>query len=47
MNADGSAPVRLTQQEGPDLSPDGQPLPVCTIGGTDQADDLTGPTATT
>jgi TolB protein len=42
MNADGTAPVRLTQEAGPDLSPDWQPLPVCTIAGTDQADDLTG-----
>ena len=42
VNADGTAPVRLTQEAGPDLSPDWQPLPVCTISGTDQADDLTG-----
>ena len=42
MNADGTAPVRLTQEAGPDLSPDWQPMPVCTINGTDQVDDLTG-----
>ena len=42
MNADGTGPVRLTQEAGPDLSPDWQPLPVCTIGGTDQTEDLTG-----
>ena len=28
MNADGTAPVRLTQEAGPDLSPHWQPLPV-------------------
>jgi len=28
MNADGTAPVRLTQEAGPDLSPDWQPVPV-------------------
>ena len=28
MNADGTAPVRLTQEAGPDLSPDWQPIPV-------------------
>ncbi len=33
MNADGSTPVRLTQEAGPDLSPDWQPVPVCTVGG--------------
>ena len=27
MNADGTAPVRLTQEAGPDLSPDWQPIP--------------------
>ena len=42
MNADGTAQVRLTQEAGPDLSPDWQPLPVCTVNGTDQADELTG-----
>ena len=42
MNADGSSPVRLTQEAGPDLSPDWQPVPVCTVNGTDQVDDLTG-----
>jgi Tol biopolymer transport system component len=42
MNADGSAPVRLTQAAGPDLSPDWQPLPLCTINGSQLADDLTG-----
>jgi Tol biopolymer transport system component len=42
VNADGSNPVRLTQQVGPDLSPDWQPIPVCTINGTAQADELTG-----
>jgi dipeptidyl aminopeptidase/acylaminoacyl peptidase len=41
-SADGSNPVRLTQQTGPDLSPDWQPIPVCTINGTSLADELTG-----
>ncbi len=34
MNADGSAPQRVTTDPTPDLSPDWQPLPVCTIQGT-------------
>jgi TolB protein len=42
INADGTAPVRLTEEAGPDLSPDWQPIPACTINGTDQADDLIG-----
>ena len=28
MNADGTAPMRLTQEAGPDLSPHWQPIPV-------------------
>ena len=42
MNADGSSPARLTNAAGPDLSPDWQPVPTCTVNGTAQADDLTG-----
>jgi len=42
MNADGSSPARLTNAPAPDLSPDWQPVPTCTVSGTDQADDLTG-----
>jgi Ca2+-binding RTX toxin-like protein len=42
MNADGSSPTRLTDAPGPHLSPDWQPIPTCTISGTDQPDDLTG-----
>jgi Tol biopolymer transport system component len=42
MNADGSAQTRLTQEAGPDLSPDWQPLPICTISGTGAADQLLG-----
>jgi Tol biopolymer transport system component len=42
MNADGSGPVRLTQEPAPDLSPDWQPLPICTIRGTGAVDDLFG-----
>jgi Tol biopolymer transport system component len=38
MNADGSAPQRLTDDPSPDLSPDWQPLPVCTIQGTGGSD---------
>lgn len=41
-NLDGSAPVRLTQDAAPDLSPDWQPVPVCTVAGTGEADDLRG-----
>jgi len=42
MNADGSAQARLTEEAGPDLSPDWQPLPDCTITGTPSADTLLG-----
>jgi dipeptidyl aminopeptidase/acylaminoacyl peptidase len=42
MNADGSSQQRLTQEAGPDLSPDWQPLPLCTITGSDAVDDLIG-----
>jgi Tol biopolymer transport system component len=42
MNADGSGRDRLTQEAGPDLSPDWQPLPHCTITGTASADVLPG-----
>jgi Tol biopolymer transport system component len=42
MNADGSGQTRLTQETGPDLSPDWQPLPNCTITGTASADSLPG-----
>lgn len=42
MNADGTAPTRLTEHAGPDLSPDWQPLPICTINGGAQGEVLTG-----
>jgi Tol biopolymer transport system component len=42
MNADGTSRTRLTDAAGPDLSPDWQPLPACTIDGTNQADELRG-----
>jgi Tol biopolymer transport system component len=42
MNADGSAQARLTQEAGPDLSPDWQPVPVCTITGSGGPDTLVG-----
>jgi Tol biopolymer transport system component len=41
-NADGTSPTRLTQDASPDLSPDWQPLPACTIRGTGGIDDLRG-----
>jgi len=42
MNADGSNQVRLTQETSPDTSPDWQPLPVCTISGSEAGDVLVG-----
>ena len=42
MNADGTAPTRITEQAGPDLSPDWQPVPICTINGGPQGEVLTG-----
>ncbi len=43
MNADGSGLLRLTTDPAPDLSPDWQPLPICTINGTAGSDlDLLG-----
>src|SRR3990170_1850695 len=42
MNADGSGLVRPTNDAAVDLSPDWQPLPLCTIRGTGGADDLVG-----
>jgi Tol biopolymer transport system component len=42
MNADGSSQARLTNELGPDLSPDWQPVPVCTITGSPGADPLVG-----
>jgi Tol biopolymer transport system component len=38
IHADGTFPTRLTEDPSDDLSPDWQPLPVCTINGTDQSD---------
>jgi len=38
MNADGSGLQRLTTDPAPDLSPDWQPLPICTISGTAGSD---------
>lgn len=42
---DGTGATRLTQAEAPDLSPDWQPLPICTIRGTSGDDVLTGTAA--
>lgn len=42
MNADGSGQTRLTTHAALDLSPSWQPLPTCTITGTDGPDDLVG-----
>jgi Ca2+-binding RTX toxin-like protein len=38
MNADGTNVIRLTNDPAPDLSPDWQPLPICTISGSDGPD---------
>jgi Ca2+-binding RTX toxin-like protein len=38
MNADGTNVLRLTNDPGVDLSPDWQPLPACTITGTETTD---------
>jgi Tol biopolymer transport system component len=38
MNADGTAPIRLTTDPAVDLAPDWQPLPTCTINGTGASD---------
>lgn len=42
IHTDGTSLTRLTQDPAPDLSPDWQPLPICTITGTGQADALAG-----
>ena len=42
IHTDGTFLTRLTQDPAPDLSPDWQPLPICTITGTGQADVLAG-----
>jgi Tol biopolymer transport system component len=42
MSADGSGQTRLTNEPADDLSPDWQPLPICTITGTSMADVLVG-----
>jgi Tol biopolymer transport system component len=42
VNLDGSSALRLTQDAAPDLSPDWQPLPACTIRGSGGIDDLRG-----
>jgi Tol biopolymer transport system component len=43
IHADGTFVTRLTQDPAPDLSPDWQPLPICTITGTGLSDpDLRG-----
>ena len=39
---DGTGATRLTQDAAPELSPDWQPLPTCTIRGTGEIDDLRG-----
>jgi Tol biopolymer transport system component len=39
---DGTGAQRLTQDAAPDLSPDWQPLPACTVLGTGEADDMAG-----
>src|SRR6058998_2166108 len=41
MNADGTGQIRLTNDPSPDLAPSWQPIPVCTISGTGDADVLT------
>lgn len=38
MNADGTGQLRLTTEAGPDLAPDWQPVPICTVNGTGMAD---------
>ena len=42
MRADGSGATRLTSDREPDLSPDWQPVPTCTLRGTAASDDLRG-----
>jgi Tol biopolymer transport system component len=42
MDADGSDQTRLTTHAAPDLAPSWQPVPACTITGTEGADDLLG-----
>lgn len=42
MNADGTGQARLTTHAAPDLAPSWQPVPVCTITGTEGNDDLRG-----
>jgi Tol biopolymer transport system component len=42
MNADGTGQTRLTSGPEPHLAPSWQPLPACTITGTDHAEDLVG-----
>jgi Tol biopolymer transport system component len=42
MNADGTGATRLTDDPAPDLSPDWQPVPTCTIRGSGEADALQG-----
>jgi Tol biopolymer transport system component len=42
MSWDGTGLVRLTDSPGPDLSPDWQPDPTCTIRGTSASDVLVG-----
>jgi Ca2+-binding RTX toxin-like protein len=42
MNADGTGQTRLTTHPEPDLSPSWQPLPICTITGTEGNDVLLG-----
>ena len=39
---DGTGATRLTRDAAPDLSPDWQPLPICTLRGTGEIDDLRG-----
>jgi Tol biopolymer transport system component len=42
MNADGTGATRLTNDPAPDLSPDWQPLPTCSIRGSGADDALQG-----
>jgi TolB protein len=42
MNADGTGQTQLTTHAAPDLSPSWQPVPICTISGTDGPDQLVG-----
>ena len=42
MSADGLTRVPLTSTEGSEFTPEWQPLPICTVSGTAEADNLVG-----